>query len=79
MLEQLMAEIRVGGTLEAGALAARLNTSPQMVEALLEHLRRSGLLRAYETCGDGCSGCGLKQGCDQQKKHAGVQVWQYQE
>jgi len=79
MLEQLMNEIRVGGTLEAGALAARLKTSPQMVEAMLEHLRHAGLLQTYETCGDGCAGCGLKQNCDPQKKRAGVQIWQYHE
>jgi hypothetical protein len=79
MLEQLLTEIRAGGTLEASALAARLNTSPQMIEALLEHLRRAGRLRAYEPCGDGCGSCGLKQGCDPQKKRAGVQIWQYNE
>ena len=79
MLEQLMVEIRAGGTLEASTLAARLKTSPQMVEAMLEHLRRAGFLRAYETCGDGCAGCGLKQSCGPQKKHTGVQLWQYQE
>lgn len=77
MLEQLMVEIRAGGTLEASTLAARLKTSPQMVEALLEHLRRAGFLRAYETCDDGCSGCGLKQNCDTSKKRIGVQIWQY--
>jgi hypothetical protein len=79
MLEQLMVEIRAGGTLESATLAARLKTSPQMIEAMLEHLRRSGFLRVYETCGDGCSGCGLKQNCGQQKKRAGVQIWQYNE
>jgi hypothetical protein len=79
MLEQLMTEIRAGGTLEAGTLAAKLNTSPQMVEAMLEHLRRAGLVRAYETCGDGCDGCGLRQSCNPQKKRAGVQIWEYNE
>ncbi len=79
MLEQLMNEIRAGGTLEATKLAAQLKTSPQMVEAMLEHLRRAGLLRAYEACGEGCEGCGLKQSCDPAKKHAGLQLWQYNE
>jgi DNA-binding IscR family transcriptional regulator len=79
MLEQLMVEIRAGGTLEAAKLAARLKTSPQMVEAMLEHLRRAGLLQIYEACGDGCGTCGLKQNCDPAKKQAGVQIWQYNE
>ena len=79
MLEQLMVEIREGGTLEAAKLAARLKTSPQMIAAMLEHLRRTGLLQTYETCGDGCGSCGLKQNCNLAKKHSGVQIWQYQE
>jgi hypothetical protein len=79
MLEQLMVEIRAGGTLEADTLATRLKTSPQMIEALLEHLHRAGLIRAYETCGDDCSGCGLKQNCNPEKKRVGMQIWQYNE
>jgi hypothetical protein len=79
MLEKLMAEIRAGGTIEASTLAARLNTSPQMVEAMLEHLRHAGVLRAYEYCGDGCQGCDLTHSCDPGKKQAGVKIWQYSE
>jgi DNA-binding Lrp family transcriptional regulator len=78
MLEQLLAEIRAGGALEASKLAARLNTTPQMVEALLEHLQRAGVLRAYETaCSDGCDGCRLKGFCAPDSSHSSVQIWQY--
>ena len=77
MLEKLLTEIRQGGTLDARTLAARLDTSPQMVEAMLEHLRRSGFLRAYETCAEACDGCGLREGCDTQKKNASIHLWQY--
>ena len=75
MLEQLIKEIRAGGTLEVGSLAARLNTSPQIVEAMLEHLQRSGLISAYVNCEDGCQGCSLKGGCSTKPK-GGVRLWQ---
>jgi predicted ArsR family transcriptional regulator len=75
MLEKLLNEIRAGGTLETGALAARLGTSPQLVEAMLEHLQRSGLIRAYDNCGDGCQGCGLRDACGSQPRRA-PRLWQ---
>ncbi len=43
MLEELLKEIRAGGSLETGVLAARLNTTPQLVEAMLDHMQRLGL------------------------------------
>lgn len=80
MLEKLISEIRQGGTLDASKLAVRLNTSPQMVEAMLEHLRQTGLLRAYETsCSDACPGCSVQGFCDPDKKRSGIQIWQYDE
>lgn len=75
MLEQLLTEIRRGGLLEVGALAARLNTSPQLVEAMLEHLERSGLLSAYLGCADGCRGCSLEGSCPASRS-GGVRLWQ---
>ncbi len=60
MLEQLLAEIRSGGTLEVNDLAKKLGVSPQLVVVMLDHLQRSGYLRPYETCGEGCGGCSLK-------------------
>ena len=47
MLEKLLQEIRAGGTLETRALADRLGASPQLIEAMLEHLQRSGLIQDY--------------------------------
>lgn len=63
MLEKLLDEIRAGGTFEVGSLAARLGTTPKMVEAMLEHLQRAGRLDTYQTCGDSCSGCSLRSDC----------------
>lgn len=74
MLERLVNEIRAGGTLETGALAARLGTTPQLIEAMLEHLQRSGLIQAYAGCSDGCLGCSLQDAC---KKAPGtIRLWQ---
>ena len=75
MLEQLLREIRAGGTLETGELATRFGTTPQLIEAMLEHLQRSGLIQPYVNCGDGCSGCGLQDAC--KKPAAGTfRLWQ---
>ena len=63
MLEQLLNEIRLGGGLETNTLARRLNTSPQLVAAMLDHLQRLGLIHDYVDCGAGCGGCSLKSAC----------------
>ncbi len=76
MLEKLLAEIRSGGTFETGGLAARLGTTPALVEAMLEHLQRAGHLRPYDTCGDACGGCSLKEGCKSAHQTDGVRLWQ---
>ena len=77
MLEQLVQEIRAGGTLETGELATRLGATPQLIEAMLEHLQRSGLIRAYASCGDGCQGCTLQDTC-RNKSPAMIRLWQSQ-
>jgi FeoC like transcriptional regulator len=76
MLEQLLAEIRAGGTLETGALAVRLGTSPQMVQAILEHLQLSGHIQAFSNCGDGCQGCSLKSSCSPAGRAGTLRLWQ---
>jgi hypothetical protein len=75
MLDQLINEIRAGGTLETGALAVRLGTTPQMIEAMLGHLQRSGLIQAYTGCSDGCLGCGLQDACQKQATGT-LRLWQ---
>lgn len=74
MLEQLVNEIRAGGTLEIAALAARLGTTPQLIEAMLEHLQRSGLIQDYVSCSDGCLGCNLQDAC--RKSPGAIRLWQ---
>jgi len=76
MLEKLLSEIRAGGTLETGSLAARLGTTPQLVQAMLDHLQRGGYIQPYRSCGDGCGGCSLKSGCKISNRANGVRLWQ---
>lgn len=76
MLEKLLAEIRSGGALEVGALSKKLGASPQLVEAMLEHLQRAGYIRSYETCDQACSGCNLKAQCAQSQRNISLKLWQ---
>ncbi len=75
MLEQLLKEIQSGGTLETNALAVRLGASPQIIQAMLEHLQRQGWIDAYGSCADGCGGCSLRNSCTQPQK-GGLHLWQ---
>lgn len=76
MLEKLLTEIRSGGTFETGVLAATLGTTPELVEAMLEHLQRAGYIRPYQTCGDACGGCNLKSACNVAHQTDDVRLWQ---
>ncbi len=77
MLEQLLEEIRKGGTLQPSVLALQLGASPQMVEAMLEHLERAGYIRPYQTsCGDSCAGCSLKSQCSLPVRANSLKIWQ---
>ena len=73
MLEQLLAEIRRGGTLQPAALAARLKISVSMVQAMLENLERMGKIQQISSeCGSGCGGCALGDSCG---THPSARVW----
>jgi len=75
MLEQLVQEIRAGGTLEIRELATRFGTTPQLIEVMLEHLQRSGLIQIYVSCNDCCLGCGLQDACGKPASGT-VRLWQ---
>lgn len=69
MLEKLLSEIRSGGTFETKDLAARLGTTPELVEAMLEHLERAGHIQPYRSCSDACGGCSLRGDCGQEQSN----------
>ncbi len=76
MLQQLLDEIREGGTLEVNALARRLGASTEVVVTMIEHLQRLGLVGRYNECGAGCGGCGLQDSCSMRPA---VRLWQSRE
>jgi len=61
MLERLLDEIRAGGpggVADPAMLAARLDVSPPLVQAMLEHLARLGQLTEVTACAQGaCHAC----------------------
>lgn len=76
MLEKLIEEIRRGGTLETGALARKLGTTPQMVLVMLEHLQRTGHISPYQGCQGGCQACGESAVCNTASGPGSPRLWQ---
>lgn len=64
MLERLLARISQKGAASLAELARELDTSPALVESMLEELERRGYLEPVESCASGhCSGCSVKNSC----------------
>lgn len=67
MLNKLLDLINQGGSLTPSKLASELNTTPAMVEMMIEELTRRGLLKASEISNkcdsDACSTCYLAKSC----------------
>ena len=67
MLNKLLALIQEGRSLTPLALAKQLDTSPMMVEMMIEELTRRGLLKVtefQENCEtDACGTCYLAKTC----------------
>ncbi len=64
MLDRMLELLRAGGTHRVADLARELDTTPALVEAMLEDLGRMGVLkRVGGACGDGCSGCSMAGAC----------------
>ncbi|HPW54316.1 MAG: hypothetical protein KA072_01145 [Thermoanaerobaculaceae bacterium] len=61
MLERLLDRLAAGVT-SVPELARSLDTSPELVEMMLEDLARRGLVQAVESCGGACQRCGVA-GC----------------
>jgi len=77
MLQKLLAEIQKGGTLEPHQLAESLNTTPEMVLSMLDHLARLGLLREKLACATTqCKGCPLQNSC-QQPSNTPPKMWSF--
>ena len=74
LLEQLLALMRRGGVHSIAEVAAELETSPVLVETMLEDLSQRGYLHPVEAqCAQECKGCALSGQC---AVTGGGRVWQ---
>lgn len=72
MLNQLLELLQTGGTHQVADLARKLETTPVLVEMMLEDLARMGYLkRVSGECGGGCTSCSLAGMC----AAGGGQIW----
>ncbi len=64
MLRELMRRIAEGGPWTTEALARELDTSPELVAAMLEELARRGYVKAVESeCSGACAHCPMASQC----------------
>jgi hypothetical protein len=73
MLDKLLALLRAGGTHRVNDLADILDTTPDLVDMMLEDLARMGYLKPVSGgCGDGCSSCPMSAMCT---VGSGERIW----
>lgn len=63
MLEELLRILRAGGTHRVADLARALDTTPALVEMMLEELARRGYVRPVAACPEECASCPLADQC----------------
>lgn len=75
MLDKLFKIIKEGGVQDITSLAAQLESTPEMVRAMLAHLGQMGYLQSVENCAAGCESCSLKSACG---KVGAAPLWRYE-
>ena len=74
-MNRLLELLRAGGTHLVVDLARELETTPALVEAMLDDLERMGYLkRLGGECGEGCSECSLAGSCAAGNPSASLRV-----
>lgn len=64
MLDRLVAILKTAGPHTVHELAEQLDTTPALVQMMLDDLARRGYLRRLtESCNSKCAGCSLRIGC----------------
>ena len=64
MLDRLMVLLKRGGSVTIDQAARELDTSPEMVSGMLDHLTRQGWLRSMSaSCDSTCSACLFARDC----------------
>jgi len=75
MLLRLLELLREGGTRQVGDLARELNTTPGLVEAMLDDLIQLGYLEQVgDQCSEKCANCPMAGSCAKGQEGSG-QVW----
>ena len=65
MLKIVLTQVGAGRIGNTAELAAAMDASPAMVEALVGELERRGLLQRAGDCGSACTGCPTELECGQ--------------
>jgi hypothetical protein len=74
MLDKLLAIMNRGGTLTVDQIARELNTTPAMIDELIDHLMRSGWLKPMDaSCDSSCHQCALASDCRRTNQS---RIWQ---
>ena len=64
MFAKLLALLKQGGTVTIDHAALELNTSPEMVRGMIEHMTRQGWLRSMSaSCDTHCGACLFARDC----------------
>jgi len=75
MLQEILHALQSDQTLSTEQLAKKLDTTPQMVLAMLQHLETLGYLKQLDTCTEACAQCPLGSICQAQKSKPS-KIWQ---
>lgn len=79
MLDKLLDLLREGGTRRIDDLAQELDTTPELVETMLEDLARMGYVKAVSArCSESCAECPLSSMCAAGGPSSGAgsgQIW----
>ena len=74
MFAKLMTLLKRGGTVTIDQMARELDTSPEVVSGMIEHMTRQGWLHAMSaSCDSRCNACTFARDCVRVKRG---QVWQ---
>src|SRR5512143_1513985 len=64
MFNQLLALLKRGGTVTITQMAQELETSPEVVSGMIDHMTRQGWLRAMSaSCESACEACLFARDC----------------
>ena len=68
VLKRLLRVVAHGQAGNTAELAAAIDASPALVEAMVGELERRGLLQRAGECGSACGGCPSEAACDPQQQ-----------